>query len=224
MPKKILVIEDEESIRNIIRVFLEDAGYTVFVAGDGLEGVNKFHEKSPDLVLLDLMLPKMNGFTVCDILRKESRTPIIMLTALDDDDSQLKGFDALADDYITKPFSMPVVMKHIEAVLRRIEPAASEPSVIRYKAHVLDADSFSVQVNGVPVSLTTREFEILKFLLENQGRVFTRDNLLDRIWDYDYVGDEKIINTHIKNIRKKLGVDYIETIRGVGYKIEKENQ
>lgn len=224
MPKKILVIEDEESIRNIIRVFLEDAGYTVFVAGDGLEGVNKFHEKSPDLVLLDLMLPKMNGFTVCDILRKESRTPIIMLTALDDDDSQLKGFDTLADDYITKPFSMPVVMKHIEAVLRRTELAASEPSVIRYKALVLDADSFSVQVNGSPVSLTTREFEILKFLLENQGRVFTRDNLLDRIWDYDYVGDEKIINTHIKNIRKKLGVDYIETIRGVGYKIEKENQ
>ena len=203
---------------------MEDAGYTVFVAGDGLEGVNKFHEKNPDLVLLDLMLPKMNGFTVCEILRKESRTPIIMLTALDDDDSQLKGFDALADDYITKPFSMPVVMKHIEAVLRRTEPTASEPSVIRYKALVLDADSFSVQVNGAPVSLTTREFEILKFLLENQGRVFTRDNLLDRIWDYDYVGDEKIINTHIKNIRKKLGVDYIETIRGVGYKIEKENQ
>lgn len=162
--------------------------------------------------------------TVCEILRKESRTPIIMLTALDDDDSQLKGFDALADDYITKPFSMPVVMKHIEAVLRRTEPAASESLVIRYKALVLDADSFSVQVNGSPVSLTTREFEILKFLLENQGRVFTRDNLLDRIWDYDYVGDEKIINTHIKNIRKKLGVDYIETIRGVGYKIEKENQ
>lgn len=224
MPKKILVIEDEESIRNIIRAFLEDAGYTAFVAGDGLEGVNKFHEKNPDLVLLDLMLPKMNGFTVCEILRKESRTPIIMLTALDDDDSQLKGFDALADDYITKPFSMPVVMKHIEAVLRRTEPATSESLVIRYKALVLDADSFSVQVNGSPVSLTTREFGILKFLLENQGRVFTRDNLLDRIWDYDYVGDEKIINTHIKNIRKKLGVDYIETIRGVGYKIEKENQ
>ena len=224
MPKKILVIEDEESIRNIIRAFLEDAGYTAFVAGDGLEGVNKFHDKNPDLVLLDLMLPKMNGFTVCEILRKESRTPIIMLTALDDDDSQLKGFDALADDYITKPFSMPVVMKHIEAVLRRTEPATSESLVIRYKALVLDADSFSVQVNGSPVSLTTREFYLLKFLLENQGRVFTRDNLLDRIWDYDYVGDEKIINTHIKNIRKKLGVDYIETIRGVGYKIEKENQ
>lgn len=203
---------------------MEDAGYTVFVAGDGLEGVRKFHEKTPDLVLLDLMLPEMNGFTVCEILRKESRTPIIMLTALDDDDSQLKGFDALADDYITKPFSMPVVMKHIEAVLRRTEPAMSGPSVIRYKALVLDADSFSVQVNGEPVSLTTREFEILKFLLENQGRVFTRDNFLNRIWDYDYVGDEKIINTHIKNIRKKLGVDYIETIRGVGYKIEKENQ
>ena len=104
MPKKILVIEDEESIRNIIRAFLEDAGYTVFVAGDGLEGVNKFHEKNPDLVLLDLMLPKMNGFTVCEILRKESRTPIIMLTALDDDDSQLKGFDALADAILPSLF------------------------------------------------------------------------------------------------------------------------
>ena len=139
MPKKILVIEDEESIRNIIRAFLEDAGYTVFVAGDGLEGVNKFHEKNPDLVLLDLMLPKMNGFTVCEILRKESRTPIIMLTALDDDDSQLKGFDALADDYITKPFSMPVVLSpkrtrcfpwRIQAstLLRKIWSVSSPPS------------------------------------------------------------------------------------------------
>src|SRR5699024_9128990 len=202
----------------------EESGYTVILDGDGLAGVEQFSLHKPDLVLLDLMLPKIDGFAVCEILRKESRVPIIMLTALDDDDSQLKGFDALADDYITKPFSMPVVMKHIEAVLRRTEPAASESLVIRYKALVLDADSFSVQVNGSPVSLTTREFEILKFVLESQGRVFRRDNLLDRIGDDDYVGDEKIINTQSKNIRKKLGVDYIETIRGVGYKIEKENQ
>ena len=224
MSKTILVIEDEEPIQNIIKAFLEDAGYTVVLAADGLEGVEQFRESKPDLVLLDLMLPKIDGFAVCEILRKESRVPIIMLTALDDEDNQMKGFDALADDYITKPFSMPVVMKHIEAVLRRTEQGGAAPNnVIRYKEITLDMDSLTVLVGNESISMTTREFEILKLLLENQGRVFTRESLLDSIWGYDYFGDEKIVNTHIKNIRKKLGVDYIETIRGAGYKIEKEN-
>ena len=175
-------------------------------------------------MLLDLMLPKIDGFAVCEILRKESHVPIIMLTALDDDDSQMKGFDALADDYITKPFSMPVVMKHIEAVLRRAEQGGAAPNtVIRYKEITVDTDSLTVLVGTESVSLTTREFEILKLLLENQGRVVSRERLLDTVWGYDYIGDEKIVNTHIKNIRKKLGVDYIETMRGAGYKIEKED-
>lgn len=225
MSKMILIIEDETSIQNIIKAFLEDAGYTVVLAADGLEGIEQFRANKPDLVLLDLMLPKIDGFAVCEILRKESRVPIIMLTALDDDDSQMKGFDALADDYITKPFSMPVVMKHIEAVLRRAEQgSAASNTVIRYKEITVDTDSLSVLVGTESVSLTTREFEILKLLLENQGRVVSRERLLDTVWGYDYVGDEKIINTHIKNIRKKLGVDYIETMRGAGYKIEKEDQ
>ena len=224
MSKMILIIEDEESIQNIIKAFLEDAGYTVVLAADGLEGIEQFRVNKPDLVLLDLMLPKIDGFAVCEILRKESRVPIIMLTALDDDDSQMKGFDALADDYITKPFSMPLVVKHIEAVLRRAEQGAGvETNILRYKDLTLDTDSFTVLVKDESVSLTIREFEILKLLVENQGRVFTRESLLDSIWGYDYFGDEKIVNTHIKNIRKKLGVDYIETIRGAGYKIEKEN-
>ena len=224
MSKMILIIEDEESIQNIIKAFLEDAGYTVVLAADGLEGIEQFRVNKPDLVLLDLMLPKIDGFAVCEILRKESRVPIIMLTALDDDDSQMKGFDALADDYITKPFSMPIVLKHIEAVLRRAEQGAGvETNILRYKDLTLDTDSFTVLVKDESVSLTIREFEILKLLVENQGRVFTRESLLDSIWGYDYFGDEKIVNTHIKNIRKKLGVDYIETIRGAGYKIEKEN-
>ena len=201
-----------------------EAGYTVVLAADGLEGIEQFRANKPDLVLLDLMLPKIDGFAVCEILRKESRVPIIMLTALDDDDSQMKGFDALADDYITKPFSMPVVMKHIEAVLRRAEQGGAAPNnVIRYKEITVDTDSLTVLVGTESVSLTTREFEILKLLLENQGRVVSRERLLDTVWGYDYVGDEKIINTHIKNIRKKLGVDYIETMRGAGYKIEKED-
>lgn len=224
MSKTILIIEDEKAIQNIIKAFLEDAGYTTVLADDGLEGIEQFHKCSPDLVLLDLMLPKIDGFAVCELIRKESSIPVIMLTARDDDDSQIKGFDALADDYITKPFTMPLVMRRIEAVLRRTEQGnQTENTVIHYKDISLDIDSFTVLVNGENISLTTREFEILKLLLENQGRVFTRDNLLNTIWGYDYFGDAKIVNTHIKNIRRKLGVDHIDTIRGVGYKIEKEN-
>ena len=224
MSKTILIIEDEKAIQNIIKAFLEDAGYTTVLADDGLEGIEQFHKCSPDIVLLDLMLPKIDGFAVCELIRKESSIPVIMLTARDDDDSQIKGFDALADDYITKPFTMPLVMRRIEAVLRRTEQGnQTENTVIHYKNISLDIDSFTLLVNGENISLTTREFEILKLLLENQGRVFTRDNLLNTIWGYDYFGDAKIVNTHIKNIRRKLGVDYIDTIRGVGYKIEKEN-
>lgn len=223
MSKVILIIEDEKSIQSIIKAFLENDGYTVVVADDGIEGISKFHEYNPDLVLLDLLLPKVDGFAVCEIIRKESEIPIIMLTALDDDDSQMKGFDALADDYITKPFSMPLVVRHIEAVLRRSANHIQNSAVIQYKNIYLNTESYEVLANGENISLTAREFEILKLLLENQGRVFSRDNLLSSIWGYDYFGDEKIVNTHIKNIRKKLGMDYIETIRGVGYKIEKEN-
>ena len=225
MAKTILIIEDETAIQNIVRAFLEDAGYTVYSAGDGLEGIEIFRRCNPDLVLLDLMLPKIDGFAVCEILRKESRTPIIMLTARDDDASQMKGFDVLADDYIIKPFSMPLVLRRIEAVLRRTEQGnEEEPSVIRYKEITLDGENYEVLVGTDEVSLTSREFEILKLLLENPGKVFSRESLLDSVWGYEYYGDQKIVNTHIKNIRKKLGVDYIETIRGVGYKIEKENQ
>ena len=150
-------------------------------------------------------------------------TPIIMLTARDDDESQMKGFDVLADDYITKPFSMPLVLKRIEAVLRRTDMQDITSSTIRYRNIRLNTESYEVFVDDKSVSLTAREFEILKLLLENQGRVFSRETLLNRIWNYDFFGDEKIVNTHIKNIRKKLEVDCIETIRGVGYRIEKEN-
>lgn len=224
MSKTILIIEDETSIQNIIKAFLEDAGYTVVLADDGVEGISKYHECHPDLVLLDLMLPKVDGFTICEILRKETITPIIMLTALDDDDSQMKGFDALADDYITKPFSMPLVLRRIEAVLRRADTLMGETSsVIHYKNISLDTESYEVFVDGRCIMLTAREFDILKILMENQGRVFSRDNLLNSIWGYDYFGDEKIVNTHIKNIRRKLGIDCIETIRGVGYRIDKEH-
>lgn len=223
MTKTILIIEDEKSIQSVIKAFLEDAGYTVVLADDGIEGVSKFHRCKPDVVLLDLMLPKIDGFTVCEMLRKETSTPIIMLTALDDDDSQMKGFDALADDYITKPFSMPLVLRRIGAVLRRTQDKTAVCNVLTHREIQLNTDNYQVFVSGKEVVLTAREFEILRLFMENKGRVFTREQLLDTIWNYDYLGDDKIVNTHIKNIRKKLGTEIIETVRGVGYRIDKES-
>jgi len=222
MGKRILVIEDEASIQNILRIFLEDAGYQVTLADDGMDGIAAFHKDSFDLVLLDIMMPRLDGYSVCEMIRNESSTPIILLTALDDEDNQMKGFNLLADDYITKPFSMPLVLKRMEAVLRRAR-SGEKSSVLVYQNVQLDTENYKVFVEGKEVALTVREFDILRLLMENQGRVFTREQLLDIIWNYDYLGDDKIINTHIKNIRKKLGVDCIETIRGVGYRIDKNH-
>lgn len=223
MSKMILVIEDEKSIQNILKAFLEDAGYNVTLADDGMAGITAFHKNPYDLVLLDIMLPKLDGYSVCEMIRNESTTPVILLTALDDEDSQMKGFDLLADDYITKPFSMPLVLRRIEAVLRRAQNTDTNSSTLTCGEIQLDTESYKVFVAGQEIVLTTREFEILRLFMENQGRVFTRQQLLDIIWDYDYMGDDKIVNTHIKNIRRKLNVDCIETIRGVGYRIDKEN-
>lgn len=222
MGKRILVIEDEASIQNILRIFLEDVGYQVTLADDGMDGIAAFHKDSFDLVLLDIMMPRLDGYSVCEMIRNESSTPVILLTALDDEDNQMKGFNLLADDYITKPFSMPLVLKRMEAVLRRAR-SGEKSSVLVYQNVQLDTENYKVFVEGKEVTLTAREFDILRLLMENQGRVFTREQLLDIIWNYDYLGDDKIINTHIKNIRKKLGVDCIETIRGVGYRIDKNH-
>ena len=222
--KKILVIEDEKDIQNIIKAFLENAGYKVETADDGLDGINIIQKNKFDLILLDIMMPKIDGFVVCEMIRKNSNVPIIILTALTDEESQLKGFDKLADDYITKPFSMPIVLKHIEAILRRTDNRKENVSILKYKNLVLNTENYEVFVDNKKIPLTYREYEILKLFLENQGKVFTRDNILNSIWSYDYYGDDKIVNTHIKNIRKKLGYDYIETVRGVGYRIVKEDK
>lgn len=221
--QSILIIEDEKSIQNILRAFLEDAGYSITLADDGMEGIAAFHKDKFDLVLLDIMMPKLDGYTVCEMIRKEGDTPIILLTALDDEDSQMKGFDLLADDYITKPFSMPLVLRRIKAVLRRTQDKDENSFILTWGEIQLDTENFKVYVSGREIVLTAREFEILRLFMENKGRVFTREQLLDLIWNYDYVGDDRIINTHIKNLRRKLGVDCIETIRGVGYRIDKEN-
>ena len=222
--KRILVVEDEKDIQNIIKAFLENAEYKVETADDGLDAINLIQKNNYDLILLDIMLPKIDGFTVCEMIRKNSNIPIIILTALTDEESQLKGFDKLADDYITKPFSMPIVLKHIEAIFRRTDNNNETSNILKYKNMILNTENYEVYVDNQKVSLTYREFEILKIFLENQGKVFSRDNILNSIWNYDYFGDDKIVNTHIKNIRKKLGYEYIETVRGVGYKIDKEDK
>lgn len=171
------------------------------------------------------MLPKIDGFTVCELIRKQSQVPIIMLSALNGEEEQIKGLDLQVDDYITKPFSMPILIRKIAAVLRRsMMFPDQEHQTISYKNLILDLDSYSVSVNGEAHELTQREFEVLRELLLNQGCVLTRQNLPDRLLKYDFLGDERVVDTHIKNLRKKLGIDFIQTIRGVGYKIDKESE
>lgn len=223
MAKTILIIEDEIAIQNILAEPLRAFGYEVVTASDGLSGINAFHAHHVDLILLDIMLPKINGYAVCEMVRQEAQTPIILLTALDTEDDQIKGFDLLADDYITKPFSIKLVLKRVEALLRRTE-TISNTDTIQYKEIQISAVQRQVFVSGSEVVLTQSEFDILLLLLRNQGRVFTRDELLNLVWGYEFIGDEKNINFHIMNLRKKLNADYIETVRGVGYRIAKENQ
>ncbi len=189
---------------------------------DGLEGIRIFHKQDFDLILLDIMLPKVDGYTVCEMIRQESQIPIILLTALDTEDAQIKGFDKLADDYITKPFSIKLILKRVEAILRR-KSSDMMSGIVCYKEITLSETERKVTVCGNEVELTHLEFEILLLFLKNKGRVFTRDDLLNLVWGYDFVGDEKGVNFHIMNLRKKLNVDYIQTVRGVGYKIAKEN-
>ena len=223
MDKKILIVEDEEAIQKILSEPLTFAGYKVAIASDGLEGINTFHKQDFDLVLLDIMLPKIDGYTVCEMIRQESQIPIILLTALDTEDDQIKGFEKLADDYITKPFSIKLVLKRVEALLRRTSSEMVALDTIRYKEITLSETERRVTVSGNEVALTHLEFEILLLFLKNRGRVFTRDDLLNLVWGYDFVGDEKGVNFHIMNLRKKLNIDYIETVRGVGYRIAKKD-
>ena len=222
--KKILIVEDDISIQALLHDFIKEAGYEVVLASDGVEALTLFTEQSFDLILLDIMLPKIDGYGVCEVIRQKSDVPIIMLTALDGEQNQIKGLDLQADDYITKPFSMPVLLRKISAVLRRSSKSEYTPQTINYKDLTLDLDGYKVYVSGESIDLTPREFEILRELLTHKGKILTRQNLLQMLWKYEFFGDERIIDTHIKNLRKKLdSADYIETIRGVGYRIDKEN-
>ena len=221
---KILVVEDDLDIQELLQNFLQESGYDITVANDGLEAINIFSDDDFDLILLDILLPKIDGFSVCEFIRKKSQIPIIILTALNGEKEQIKGLDLQVDDYITKPFSMPVLVRKIAAVLRRASKTSDqEHKTISYDNLILDFDDYSASVNGISYELTQREFEVLRELLLNQGRILTRQNLLNKLWKYDFYGDERVIDTHIKNLRKKLNITFIQTIRGVGYKIDKES-
>lgn len=219
--KQILVIEDDPDIQEMLCAYLRDAGYQTKAASNGVQALDYFHRETFHLILLDLMLPKIDGYSVCKRIRQESSVPVIMLTALDSEEEQLKGFDYMIDDYITKPFSMPILLRKIAAILRRGNAEEAESHCLHYQNLSLDLDAYQAFISGTHLDLTTREFEVLRELIENQGKVLTRSMLLGRIWNYDFLGDERIVDTHIKNLRKKLKEDYIETVRGVGYRVEK---
>ena len=221
---KILVVEDDPAIQALLYDFLEEAGYGVVLAGDGMEALAKYETQEFDLVLLDVMLPKLDGFGVCRAIRRTSKVPVMMLTALDGEESQIRGLDLEADDYITKPFSMPVLIRKIAALLRRTSGKGETGRRLSYCGLHLDLDGYKADLDGSRVDLTPREFEILRELLLHKGRILTRQNLLQSLWKYDFFGEERIVDTHIKNLRKKLGRagKFIETIRGVGYRIDRE--
>lgn len=224
MSELILIVDDEVSIRELIRFNLEKEGFDTVSAGDGPEALEIFHAKRPDLVLLDIMLPTMDGWEVCKALRKESNVPIIMLTAKGDESERVSGLEMGADDYITKPFSPKELVARIRAVLRRANPE-EETTQVALDDLVIDIDRHEVTVAGKPVSLTPKEFDLLLLLVRNRGKVLSRDMLLETVWGYDYGGETRTVDVHIRRLRQKLNDDpqnpkYIHTVHGVGYKVE----
>ncbi|HBE9309928.1 TPA: response regulator transcription factor [Clostridioides difficile] len=221
MNSSILVIEDDSNIQELISEFLSAEGYQVDTSNDGLEGIQKFKQGSYDLVILDIMMPNLDGYGVCKMIRKSSSVPIIFLTALNDEGDQLKGFDLECDDYITKPFSFNLLIKRVEAILRRSNKTINDKFIVFEKLK-LDLNTYIAEIDGEPIELTLKEFNILKALIEKYPQVITREGFLDSIWGYDYYGDTRIVDAHIKNIRKKISLPYIKTVKGIGYTLEKD--
>ncbi len=219
--KSILIVEDEPDIQELLTAYLRNAGYRTASAEDGVAALDLFQSRTFDLVLLDIMLPKIDGFGVCEVIRRQSQVPILMLTALDGEEQQLKGFGLNIDDYVTKPFSIPVLLEKIRVILRRSAGAEAE-NLLRYRDITVNLDTREVSLEGRFLDLTAREFDLLYTFLASPGRVFTREMLLAKLWGYDFYGDARVVDSHIKNLRRKLERDYIETVRGVGYRAAKE--
>ncbi|MBQ6550935.1 MAG: response regulator transcription factor [Lachnospiraceae bacterium] len=218
---RILVVDDEERMRKLVRDFLTRQGYQVLEAGDGEEAVRIFfEEKNIALVILDVMMPKMNGCEVAKVIRQYSEVPIIMLTAKGEEQDELQGFKIGVDEYITKPFSPKILVARVENILKRYHLVNSD--VITAGGIEIDQKAHVVRVDGEPVDLSFKEFELLQYFVENQGIALSREKILNNVWNYDYFGDARTIDTHVKKLRSKLGAreDYIRTVWGIGYKFE----
>ena len=221
MKINILIVEDEKEIREGVSEYLSEVGYNVISAEDGMQAIELFKNSKIDLVILDIMLPKANGFVVLNKIRQESNVPVIMLTAMSDDYTQIMSFDEKADDYITKPFSIIVLHKRIEALLRR-GVKVSENKKWFYGDIEIDFEGYSARKNGENIDLKPKEIKLLELLLKYSGKVLTRTQILDNIWNIEESPNDRVIDVYIKNIRKKLLLDCIVTVKGIGYKFEEQ--
>ena len=219
---KVLMVDDESRMRKLVSDFLTRKGSEVIEAGDGEEAIDKFYEdKDIALIILDVMMPKMNGWDVCKEIRKNSNVPIIMLTAKSDEASELNGFDCGADEYISKPFSPKILTARVDALIRRSYSIDSS-EIIDVGGIIINKAAHIVKINDEEIELSFKEFELLTYFVDNKGIALSREKILNNVWNYDYFGDARTIDTHVKKLRKKLGDkgDYIKTIWGMGYKFE----
>ena len=221
---KILVVDDESRMRKLVKDFLEREGHIIIEAADGMEAMDIFYEnKDIALIILDVMMPRMDGWQVCREVRALSQVPIIMLTARGEERDELQGFELGVDEYISKPFSPKILVARVNAILKRGRAAASE-DLIDAGVIVIDKAAHLVKIDDVPIDLSVKEFELLTYFVENQKMALSREKILNNVWDYDYFGDARTIDTHVKKLRSKLGEkgNYIKTIWGMGYKLEVE--
>ncbi|MBR5597175.1 MAG: response regulator transcription factor [Lachnospiraceae bacterium] len=222
---KILVVDDETRMRKLVKDFLSKSGYMVLEAADGVEAMEMFYSNQDiSLVILDVMMPKMDGWEVCKEIRSTSKVPIIMLTARGDEKDELKGFDLGVDEYISKPFSPKILVARAEAILRRSQ--AKEESVLEFDSIKLDKNAHMVVIDGEYVELSYKEFELLSYFMENKGIALSREKILNHVWNYDYFGDARTIDTHVKKLRSKMGEKgkLIKTIWGLGYKLSADSE
>ncbi|RHP30125.1 response regulator transcription factor [Lachnotalea sp. AF33-28] len=222
-PLKVLVVDDESRMRKLVSDFLVRNGFAVVEAGDGEEAIDIFfQDKNIALIILDVMMPKMDGWQVCREIRKHSKVPIIMLTAKGEESDELQGFDLGVDEYISKPFSPKILVARVEAILRRTNAVKSDRMEVN--GIVVDKEAHEVTIDGKSIELSFKEFELLVYFMENQGIALSRERILNNVWNYDYFGDARTIDTHVKKLRSKMGEkgDYIKTIWGMGYKFEVE--
>ena len=221
---KILVVDDESRMRKLVRDFLVRSNYDVVEAADGAEAVDIFFEQNDiSLVILDVMMPKMDGWQVCKEIREYSKVPIIMLTAKSDERDELQGFELGVDEYISKPFSPKILVARVEAILRRTSQISAD-EVLEAGGIIVNKAAHSVTMDGEPIELSYKEFELLSYFIENKGIALSREKILNSVWNYDYFGDARTIDTHVKKLRSKMGKkgDLIKTIWGMGYKFEEE--